>query len=360
LVCPNWTGDRPRPRYRCGRALGSRVRTTSGSRRTFLEQNDETEEDLVTNFVYVEEWPGVETVHNAIDGGSVTGQTSWGHVNRIHQAELSPDEKWTSLFDPIDIESVSELVTLESIAGEIKRGIATGDNDFFCLTASEADEWNVDTEYLAPIVRSASAAEHPDYTRRDRETQREDDEEVYLLYHLDVWKPELQSDPVWEYIEQGVETGTDQSYLARNRNPWYLVDRRPVPDILFKYMSRGGGRFVYNDAGVRNLNNLHGITLAADFEREDVDALLAYLHSSYADKILKRDGRTYVGGLSKVEPNELKEIPVLDPRELDSSDRTELANKFRELCDASRHDAESTSSVTAEIDATLSRVIDTN
>lgn len=103
---------------------------------------------------------------------------------------------------------------------------------------------------------------------------------------------------------------------------------------------------------------MSGITLAADFEREDVDALLAYLHSSYADKIIKRDGRTYVGGLSKVEPNELKQLPVLDPRELDSADRAELADTFRELCSESRTDSGSTSSATAEIDATLSRVVD--
>lgn len=301
---------------------------------SFLERDtDDTETQ--TRFIKVDEWVGEDTIQSAIEDDSISGETNWGYVNTLPQDGLEPSEKWTLLFDTIEIADIPELKPLSKI-GDVNRGIATGKNDYFCLSQEDVDEYDIEEEYLSPLVRSSSRAEYYDYTTEDWEEQRAENDEVWLLYHLDVWKPQLNDTNVRDYLDYGEQTGADESYLAKNREPWYLVDRRDPPDIFFTYMSRDGGRATYNRAQARNLNNLHGLYLDDEYDENDTKALLTYLNSEIGDQIVKRGGRTYMGGLSKVEPSELEDAPVLDPHEMDREDVTDLADLFDELCVASR------------------------
>lgn len=305
---------------------------------SFLERDtDDTETQ--TRFIKVDEWVGEDTIQSAIEDDSISGETNWGYVNTLPQDGLEPSEKWTLLFDTIEIADIPELKPLSKI-GDVNRGIATGKNDYFCLSQEDVDEYDIEEEYLSPLVRSSSRAEHYDYTTEDWEEQRAENDEVWLLYHLDVWKPQLNDTNVRDYLDYGEQTGADESYLAKNRDPWYLVDRRDPPDIFFTYMSRDGGRATYNRARARNLNNLHGLYLDDEYDENDTKALLTYLNSEIGDQIVKRGGRTYMGGLSKVEPSELEDAPVLDPHEMDREDVTDLADLFDELCAASRGDGD--------------------
>lgn len=102
-------------------------------------------------------------------------------------------------------------------------------------------------------------------------------------------------------------------------------------------MSKEGFRFIHNKAGVVSLNNLHNVFLDG-YEDWEVEALLAYLNSSVANEIAKRSGRTYSRGLHKIEPNELKDIPVVDPDDISTDEAVALSQTFREVCEASRND----------------------
>jgi len=305
---------------------------------SFLER-DTTDTDTPTKFIKVDEWVNEDTIRSAIEDDSVSGKTDWGYVNTLPQDGLESSEKWTLLFDTIEISDIPELKPLSKI-GDVDRGIATGKNDYFCLSQGEVDEHGIEERYLSPLIRSSSRAEHYDYTTEDWEKQRAENDEVWLLYHLDVWKPQLNDTNVREYLDYGKEIGADDSYLAKNRTPWYLIDRRDPPDIFFTYMSRDGGRATYNRAQARNLNNLHGLYLQDEYDESDTKALLTYLNSEIGDQIVKRGGRTYMGGLSKVEPSELEDAPVLDPHEMDREEVNALAELFDELCAASRGDGD--------------------
>lgn len=302
---------------------------------SFLERRSETETTGETKFVKVDDWPSNEEVLRAIEDDTVAGETEWGFVNSVPQADIEANDKWTVFFDSFSIADVPRLKPFDEIGG-VNRGIATGANDYFCLSQSEVDEWGIEEEYLSPLIRGTDRAKHYTYTEADWERQRRADDEVWLLYHLDVWRPNLDGTNVKDYLEHGMEVGADESYLARNRNPWYLVDRREPSDVLFTYMSRGTGRFTYNAANVRNLNNLHAMYLDEGYSESEIKALLAYLNSDFGDTIVKRSGRTYMGGLSKVEPSELENVPVLDPKELDTEDVEALSTLFDKLCRASR------------------------
>lgn len=359
---------------------------------SFLERKTADEDDQgLTKFVRVDEWPGQDTVLDAVEDGT-EGETEWGFVNTVRQSDLEPADKWDALFDPLDIADDEQLVPLSDI-GEVNRGIATGNNDYFCLSEDELSgsageyEWDVEDRWVAPLVRNARAVPHFDYRESDWERQRDDGEEVWFLYHLDelTWVPELHPDGdesrdgqnaqisdfaasddgeadedrpgVVEYLRYGMEElEVHEGYLASNREPWYVFDRREPAPILYTYMSRSRGRFVRNRTDARNLTNLHCVYLDAEFDEQEIDALLAYLNSPFADEIVKRHGRTYSTGMDKVEPNELESVPVIDPRRLDSETTDRLADLFEDLCEASRTGDEA--DVLAQLSDALDGILD--
>lgn len=295
------------------------------------------DDEHTTKFINVDTWPGKETIRDAIEDG-LEGETDWGYINPVKQSELNADDKWTTYADPVAITDVGALKPLSSFA-TIKRGIATGANHFFAISDDTATEHNLDTTWLKPLVRGANCVPNYDYTESDWESQRDNEEDVWLLYDVDKPMWELQDTPVPEYLKYGKSQDVHETHLGKSRNPWYVVDRRVPADILYTYMNRDGGRFVYNRFGALNLNNLHGMYLDG-YSDVETRALLAYLNSPFADSVVERNGRTLSSGLKKVEPNELKDVPAIDPKELEADEVQTLAELFDELCETSRDEAD--------------------
>jgi tRNA1(Val) A37 N6-methylase TrmN6 len=306
---------------------------------TFLEKNESRESDCTTTFIQANKWPEAEPLFEAV-AGDVQGETPYGLVNQVAQRELVADFNWTEYTDPASVDAIPGLKPFREIA-DIKRGIATGKNDYFCLTQDEVDEWELDEDYLVPLIRRTQGVSN--YDLREYEDWRQwlrNGNETWLLYCYDedgekitdIDDPELAA-----YLEHGKEIGAADSYLAEDRSPWYAVDQRDPASILVTYMSKEGFRFIHNKAGVVSLNNLHNVFLDG-YEDREVEALLAYLNSSVANEIAKRSGRTYSRGLHKIEPNELKDIPVVDPDDISTDEAVALSQTFREVCEASRND----------------------
>lgn len=349
---------------------------------SFLEKPTGEPSEL-TRIVRVDGDPSNDDLLAAI-AGDVEGETDWGFVNVVRQDDLAADDKWTGLFDPVDIDT-SNLTPLSELA-TVNRGIATGKNDYFCLTQDAVDEWGIDDQYLSKIIRNARSVPGYDYTTADWEEERRDGREVWLLYHL----TELDTDDistampdetganttlsayagtdsatdeepagVVEYLEHGTsdDVAAHTGYLARNRTPWFVVDRRDPPPILVTYMSRGGSRFIRNETDARTLSNLHAMYLDADLTDTQRDALLAYLNSEFASEVVRRSGRTYSSGMEKIEPNELEGVPVLDPRGLDDATVEELADLFESLREAKREGGSVTDAIAA-IDEQLELVFE--
>ena len=324
---------------------------------TFLERRTGAESSSTTSFIRADEWPGKEPLFDAIEG-DVHGGTSYGFVNHVEQRELVAQFNWTEYVDPESVDSIPGLKPFRDIA-DIKRGIATGKNDYFCLTQDEVDEWNLSEEYLVPLIRRTQGLSGYDLRENeDWEKWRRDGDEVWLLYcYDDDENPITEPDSALEaYLDHGEDVGAADSYLATHRSPWYAVDKRPTASILVTYMSKNGFRFIHNKADVVSLNNLHNAFLDGYSETE-IEALLAYLNSSVANEIAKRSGRTYSRGLHKIEPDELKDIPVVDPDDLTQKEVDVLAKKFRDLCDAARTDNNNLDSAISKLDTKVIEVI---
>jgi len=346
---------------------------------SFLEKPDGEASDL-TRMIRVDGDPSEAELLAAIRGEQ-EGETDWGFVNVVPQTELEPSDKWTGLFDPLNIDT-TDLVALSDLA-TVTRGIATGQNDYYCLTAEDVAAWNIDERYLSKIIRNARHVPGYEYTVDDWTVDREAGEEVWVLYHLTALDSEIASalqsteiegnstlaayedraqpggetEGIVDYLRHGCseDIGAHSGYLAEHRTPWYVVDRRDPPPVVFTYMSRGGSRCIKNETDARTLSNLHGIYFDVDLSESEQKALLAYLNSGFASEVVRRSGRTYSSGMDKIEPKELEGVPVLDPRTLDSETVAELAERFDALRQAAREERATEPAVDA-IDDLLERV----
>jgi predicted RNA methylase len=229
---------------------------------------------------------------------------------------LSRSGKWTQFPAGVIAEHNGEP-TLGDLFS-IKRGLATGANDFFILTDAEAEHWGIPRGFLKPILPSPRYLDEdvvgalpggtPAISRR--------------LFLLDCSASEEEVEACWprfyEYLRTGREQKIHSSYLTSRRMPWYSQEKRPPAPFLCTYMGRSGNgkspfRFLWN----RSQATAHNVYLmlyprsplreALEQHPELEEAVFQALQQITTAQMVS-EGRVYGGGLHKVEPKELAQI----------------------------------------------------
>lgn len=195
------------------------------------------------------------------------------------------------------------VVPLGSLA-RVVRGIATGANDFFFLTASAARSRGLPRECLRFAVGRTrdvagdeiKASDLRALDARGRPT---------LLVHLDHRPLAAQPSAVRRYIQHGEALGLPLRPLISTRRPWYSGEERTPPPLLFAYLGRRNGRFIRNRADVVPLT-----AFLCVYPKVDADALWRVLQAPWIREGLARVGKSYGSGAVKVEPRPLERLSV--------------------------------------------------
>jgi adenine-specific DNA-methyltransferase len=189
----------------------------------------------------------------------------------------------------------------------VRRGIATGSNEFFVLSKSVVDEWGIEDKYLLPVVASARDLPDDELTVQAWEALRDRGRPCWVLSVNEPLEA-LKGTNVHRYLKHGVKQGVHERFNCRTRNPWYKTENVAPPDIIITYMNRGRTRFVRNSAGCRVMSVfLNGFLLDPAL---DLQSLLDALNAPETSSLVGKLGRTYGGGLGKIEPRELSALPV--------------------------------------------------
>jgi len=302
------------------------VRTTTSL--LFLK-NEPAPEDHETTFINLPSWPEVDSFSELLDIDFADDLDEDKYRVDLLQRLLSPENNWQHYFSPTETSEIDGLGDFADIA-TIKRGIATGNNDLFCLNRHDLADHDIPDRFLQPVIKSAQDIPGYEITREDWERWRDKVKDVWLLYAYEDGEKLSNRDPLEEFLSYAVETFDTDRELFDRRNPWYCVDKRDPAPILAKYMSRTGSQFIHNDCGLRTLNNFHIINPDFEDDEKQIKALLAYLNSNIVRKEISKVSRSY-SGLEKIELGALKSAPVIDPRELDSPVVEQLADLFESL-----------------------------
>ncbi|MCK8607904.1 class I SAM-dependent DNA methyltransferase [Agromyces sp. C10] len=218
-----------------------------------------------------------------------------------------PSEKWTSLLvnagavEPLHSLTAGGHFTHLEKWGDTTLGIVTGNNRYFTLTGEQVTELGLDRDEVVRISPAGSS-----HLRGLGLTEE-------MLGVLDangratwLFRPaaSAMSAGARGYVNFGKQTAVDQAYKCRVRNPWFRVPLVSPADLLLTCMNADTPRLTTNWAGAHHLNSVHGVYLTAELRSLGRDLLpLASLNSV---TLLNAEmvGRSYGGGILKIEPRE--------------------------------------------------------
>ena len=204
---------------------------------------------------------------------------------------------------------------------QIKRGLATGDNSYFILSKQEIEERKLPLNAFKPILPS------PRYVPDD-EIMCDCNGNPVLERRLFLLDPPWSENEIrerypalWRYLEQGKAEGTAGRYICRHRTIWYTQERRPPAPFVCTYLGRSNKksgrpfRFILNHSRATAANVYLMLYPREPFERALLDSpelkrrVWEYLNQICPQAMLS-EGRVYGGGLHKLEPKELGNVPA--------------------------------------------------
>ena len=190
----------------------------------------------------------------------------------------------------------------------VQRGIATGANDFFFLTRKQASALHIPEEFLVPAI--GRTRDVPGDTVTDALLRQLDNQGRPTLLFCPDGRP-LQDfpQPVRAYLQIGEERGLNKKTLIATRNPWYKMEFRTPPPLLFSYLGRRNTRFIRNLAGVVPLTGFLCV-YPHRTDQPSVNALWQVLRHQDTVANLALVGKSYGGGAIKVEPRALERLPI--------------------------------------------------
>lgn len=238
---------------------------------------------------------------------------------------LRRDPKWTGY--PTKEDFVETKTPVLGDFFRIKRGLATGNNTYFILSAEEIERRGLPMAAFRPILPSPRYVPD-DEILTDKKGNPLLDRRVFLLdCQLEEGEIRRRYPKLWAYLEEGKAQGVAERYLCRHRTRWYAQENRPPAPFLCTYLGRRGTkrdrpfRFILNHSQATAANVYLMLYPKEPLKRALTDSLslkrrLWEVLNKIRPVALLDEGRVYGGGLYKLEPKELANVPAATLAEL--------------------------------------------
>lgn len=241
-------------------------------------------------------------------------------ISTVSEETLRKETKWRSfLSDPGELLSTlkDQLVPLSKIA-KVRRGLTTGRNDFFMLQEELIKELEIGKKFVKPII--ASPHDLITFTTVEAIQRKILDIKV----PLEKLEP-LERLAVSNYIGYYLETLKDKKPPKSSK--WYITGKLISAPIIFSYIIRNRKAFVLNPDGIPVRDNFYCI------DPLGINPLLLFglLNSSITKIALEFIGRSYGGGLLKIQVYEMGGLMVPDPRWMDNETKSIIIEASRNL-----------------------------
>lgn len=253
-------------------------------------------------------------------GGTISNPCVSAFINK---STLIAEDKWTRF--PCMEERIQ--FTDQPILSDffkIKRGIATGNNEFFILTLDEAENLQLPGQLLRPILPSSRYLDN-NIIDSDENGNPLVEPKLFLLdCRLDEERIKEQYPLLWLYMQSSVEQ-VSQGYLCKNRKKWYYQEKREPAPFLCTYMGREKAdktfRFLLNNSRALATNTYLFLYPHTDMKEKimmnpGLELKIWEVLNDIADESIVNEGRVYGGGLHKIEPRELEKVPALELKEM--------------------------------------------
>jgi adenine-specific DNA-methyltransferase len=165
-----------------------------------------------------------------------------------------PEDKWLNLLFN-GVAPAAKPLFPQNIGDDFdcRRGIATGANDFFCLSKSGLREHRLGLLHVVPCVTKATDADGLVFSDKKLAALVASDRRCYLL------NPAQNGSAFADYLHVGERLGIPKRHLPSHRPVWYLPENRAVADIWVAVFSRDTVKFILNTSEAKNLTCFHGL-----------------------------------------------------------------------------------------------------
>ncbi|MEO0538392.1 MAG: N-6 DNA methylase [Cyanobacteria bacterium P01_A01_bin.123] len=247
------------------------------------------------------------------------------HKKSISVEVLANEKKWTRF--PLSRKREGKNALRLSDFFTVKRGIATGDNKFFVLSRDQIENRNLPIEQFRPILPSPRYLKVGEI-KADKNGFPDIETPLFVLdckLPLDEVRhmyPEL-----YLYLEEGIKAGVSERYLCKSRKIWYSQENRPESRFYCTYIGRSDNktkkpfRFILNHSKAIVANSYLILYPKPKLEQEinknpEFNTNLIAALNQITGKAMLDEGRVYGGGMHKIEPKELANVPASEINEL--------------------------------------------
>ena len=252
---------------------------------------------------------------------------------RAEGESLFSGDKWGAkylrspdIFHKIYLQNLAKFTSLGSLA-EIERGTMTGINEFFILTPDIVKNWNIEEEYVTPILRSVK--EISNYVIDPKKLD-------LLIFSCNLPKSQLKGSHALNYIKWGEKQRNNKGILwtevasVKNRSLWYSLGN----DISEQFDTLSNNfvdsRFFFSEGGKYAVTN--AFFKIRFFNSKDSRFLQALLNSSLLYFFVEIYGRKNLGeGLLTTYGPELKSLPIPSPSNFDLTQRNQIIAHYEQL-----------------------------
>lgn len=241
----------------------------------------------------------------------------------------NPKGKWSKyLLQHAELKSYETLsrdarITQFGSYGTTDIGVVTGANDFFVLDQDNAEKAGLPDDELLPTVAKAEHIQGLRLGKRDFVRMRSVNEPCLLFYPSN----DTPSSAGVRYIRSGEWVGLHKRYKCRTRQPWWKVPGVKTPDIFITYMASDVPRIVLNEVGAVSTNTVHRFFIRKGAKKAKKLLPLVALNSLTLLSA-EIEGRSYGGGVLKLEPKECDRLLIPRIEDLSDDTVTELLGLF--------------------------------
>lgn len=230
----------------------------------------------------------------------------------VRHTPVRMSDRWTGSLAGLEAQGIlatalaaGRMAPLQSW-GETSLGAVTGNNKWFTLSAGQIHQLGLVREDLIRI--SPPGSRHLrglELSEEDWEKLTEHGAATYMF------RPAAEPSAAGaRLVASGELQNVDQAYKCRVRSPWWRVPVLSVPDLFMTYMNADTPRLTANEAGVHHINSIHGVYLGADVRQLGRELLSVASLNTLSMLGAEMVGRSYGGGILKLEPREADQLPV--------------------------------------------------
>jgi hypothetical protein len=197
--------------------------------------------------------------------------------------------------------------TIDSIA-QVRRGAASGMNEYFFVTEQLVREFEIEPEALVESI--ARAADFPNDILDDAsfDAVKASGGRVWLFAP----SAEVARSPgVAAYLKRGRKLAAHKRALAKLRSPWWSVELPRPADVLVSPIGRGRFRVFLNKKLLLHSNNLVGLTIRQG-SVWDAESLAVWLRSQAGQRALSETTVQYAGSARRLSYKAMRDLRLPD------------------------------------------------